>query len=98
MRALLTGANGFIGRACLHALARRGAELHLASRNRPADVPAGAKAHEVDLFDPARTEALLAEVRPTHLLHVAWVTTPGEYWTSPLNLRWLAASTELLRA
>ena len=40
---------------------------------------------------------MLAEVRPTHLLHLAWETTPGEYWNSPLNLRWLAAGAELLR-
>lgn len=97
MRVLLTGASGFVGRACQLALAERGVELHLASRSRPATVPVGAVVHGVDLFDTAWTEALVAEVRPTHLLHVAWVTTPGEYWTSPLNLRWLAASAELLR-
>lgn len=98
MRVLLTGASGFVGGACQSALARRQVELHLACRHRPPIVPIGATAHELDLFDTGRTEALLAEVRPTHLLHVAWVTTPGEYWNSPLNLKWLAASTELLRA
>jgi nucleoside-diphosphate-sugar epimerase len=98
MRVLLTGGSGFIGRTCQLALAERQVELHLVCRSRPPTVVAGAIVHEMDLFDSVRTEALLADVRPTHLVHVAWVTTPGEYWTSPLNLRWLAASAELLRA
>jgi nucleoside-diphosphate-sugar epimerase len=40
----------------------------------------------------------MAAVRPTHLLHLAWVTTPGAYWTSPDNERWVEASLGLLRA
>src|SRR5439155_6654344 len=41
--------------------------------------------------------ALLAAVRPTHLLHLAWIATPGVYWTSPENHRWVEASLHLLR-
>jgi nucleoside-diphosphate-sugar epimerase len=40
---------------------------------------------------------LLALVRPSHLLHFAWIATPGVYWTSPDNFGWLAASQHLLR-
>ena len=35
--------------------------------------------------------------RPTHLLHFAWIATPGVYWNSAENHRWLAASRHLLR-
>jgi nucleoside-diphosphate-sugar epimerase len=31
------------------------------------------------------------------LLHFAWIATPGVYWQSPENFRWLAASEHLLR-
>jgi nucleoside-diphosphate-sugar epimerase len=40
----------------------------------------------------------MATVQPTHLLHLAWVTTPGVYWTSPENRRWMTASQKLLEA
>jgi nucleoside-diphosphate-sugar epimerase len=40
---------------------------------------------------------LLERVVPTHLLHFAWIATPGVYWHSPDNARWLAASEHLLR-
>jgi nucleoside-diphosphate-sugar epimerase len=35
-------------------------------------------------------------VRPTHLLHLAWIATPGVYWTSPENHCWVEASKHLL--
>ena len=40
----------------------------------------------------------MENVRPTHLLHLAWIATPGTYWTSPDNYRWVAASKRLLFA
>ena len=83
-RVLVTGAGGFIGRASLPALAARGYEIH--------------PARGVDLRDPGAAVALLEAVAPTHLLHFAWVTTPGLYWTSPENRSWLEAGRALLRA
>jgi nucleoside-diphosphate-sugar epimerase len=38
------------------------------------------------------------DVRPTHLLHLAWETTHGAFWSAPANLDWLAASVHLVRA
>jgi nucleoside-diphosphate-sugar epimerase len=34
-------------------------------------------------------------IKPTHLLHLAWIATPGVYWSSPLNEAWRAASRHL---
>ncbi len=51
-----------------------------------------------DLLDGRETEAVLSRVQPTHLLHFAWYTVPGRYWTAPDNLRWTEASLRLLRA
>src|SRR5581483_9823238 len=93
---LITGAAGFVGRHCLPPLARRDYVVHAAGRRPPAG-RAGAHWHAADLLDPGQVADLLAEVRPTHLLHLAWVTTPGAYWASPDNLAWLAASLHLVR-
>jgi nucleoside-diphosphate-sugar epimerase len=92
---LITGATGFVGSACLR---RRpdGAEVHAAAR-RPGLAPADCCFHSLDLFDAAAVGELLSTLRPTHLLHLAWITTPGHYWTSPENQRWVAASLHLLR-
>lgn len=53
--------------------------------------------HVADLMDPTQVRALMQRVRPSHLLHLAWYVAPGEYWRSPENLRWVAASLDLAR-
>jgi nucleoside-diphosphate-sugar epimerase len=52
--------------------------------------------HQCDLFDQAAVSCLLAQIRPTHLLHLAWVATPGLYWTSSENYRWVEATKHLV--
>lgn len=94
---LLTGATGFIGTHCVPELLARDYEVHaLTSRSVP-DI-AGAQWHHADLFDAARTAALLEQVRPTHLLHLAWYTVPARYWQAMENIDWVQASLGLLRA
>lgn len=58
----------------------------------------GASYHAVDLFDGKAVAALVEQVRPTHLLHFAWNATPGIYWTTPENFRWVSASLALLES
>lgn len=94
---LVTGASGFIGRHCLQPLAARGYQVHALARHSP-EHDGGAIWHYADLFDPVATAAVLAQTRPTHLLHLAWDATPGKYWTSTENFRWVAASLNLLDA
>jgi nucleoside-diphosphate-sugar epimerase len=52
----------------------------------------------VDLLAAGHANELIALVQPSHLLHLAWYAEPGKYWQSPINLKWLAASLELLLA
>ena len=54
--------------------------------------------HKVDLLDLSQISPLLARLRPSHLLHFAWYTVPGNYWNSVENLRWVQASLGLLQA
>jgi nucleoside-diphosphate-sugar epimerase len=83
-RILVTGARGFIGRQCLPKLRTLG-EVHALSSS------------EVDLLEGAPLE-LLKKLKPTHLLHLAWIAEPGVFWESPLNQRWQQASVALFEA
>jgi nucleoside-diphosphate-sugar epimerase len=82
LKILVTGAGGFLGRHCVAALSQHDVQ------------PVTHK--DCDLFDARAVAALMRNVKPTHLLHLAWQTKPGIYWTSPENLAWLRASTVLL--
>jgi nucleoside-diphosphate-sugar epimerase len=99
-RVLVTGAGGFIGRCSLAPLSAAGFEVHAAFSPRAPSPPAanGVAAHRADLLDARDIDALLDAVRPTHLLHFAWIATPGEYWRSADNYRWLAAGKRLVEA
>lgn len=94
MRVVLTGASGFIGRETIAPLRALGAEVHALGRHAVAED--GVTIHAIDLLttDPA---ALLAEIAPTHLLHLAWYAEPGKFWQAPENLDWVAASLRLVR-
>ncbi|MBD3812297.1 MAG: NAD(P)-dependent oxidoreductase [Betaproteobacteria bacterium] len=96
-RVLLTGAGGFIGRHCLPILHDAGFEVHALSRDQRKS-ESGVQWHSVNLFVDGAAEKLLAKVRPTHLLHLAWYAEPGRYWTAPENFQWVRASLALLQA
>lgn len=95
IRLLVTGASGFIGRHCLASLRSSDIEIHATSTRNDVRHAGVAYCHPCDLLDRESGSRLISEVRPTHLLHLAWIATPGEYWTSPLNEEWKVASRQL---
>jgi nucleoside-diphosphate-sugar epimerase len=97
-RVLLTGAGGFIGRACIGPLVERGFEVHAVARTPAADADTRAAWHHHDLLAPDEPARLVDAVRPTHLLHMAWYAVPAKYWTAPENADWAAASVALAHA
>ncbi|MBU0726187.1 MAG: NAD(P)-dependent oxidoreductase [Alphaproteobacteria bacterium] len=95
MKVLLTGGSGFLGRHVLAALARHGIETVAVGRRKPE----GASAFiEADLLAAADFAEIMRHAGATHLLHLAWYAEHGKYWTSPLNLRWVDATTRLVEA
>jgi nucleoside-diphosphate-sugar epimerase len=96
MRVLVTGASGFIGTPAVEQLVRAGVEVHALGRHDPAI--RGCVHHGVDLLEAADLAPILARVKPSHLLHLAWVTTPRLLWTTPDNLDWVGASLRLVKA
>ena len=95
-RILILGGTGFVGSATTFQLVAAGHEVHLAGRREWREPRA--TFHELDLLTAHDFDGLISEIRPTHLLHFAWVTEPGVYWTSPLNLAWVAGSLNLATA
>ena len=85
-RVLVTGARGYVGRGTVQPLRDLGLDV----------IPAGRA--EADLLRPGAPAALIAATRPTHLLHLAWTTAHGRYWTDPANTAWVEATARLLEA
>jgi nucleoside-diphosphate-sugar epimerase len=95
-RVLVTGATGFVGRQALGPLQDRSFEIHAMARGPQPETDV--TWHAVDLLDAPQLERIVSEVRATHLLHLAWYAVHGSYWRSPENLRWVEASSRLVRA
>jgi nucleoside-diphosphate-sugar epimerase len=98
-RILVTGGSGFIGRQCLQGMiAFAEGEIHAVSRSGEGPFADCVTWHAGDLRDSEACRALVAQVRPSHLLHGAWIATPGLYAASPENDRWVSAGKALLDA
>lgn len=98
-RILITGATGFIGRHCVPRLGAAGYEVHALSSQPRRSGEFGAHVwHRFNLLDVPACRRAIEVVRPTFLLHLAWLATPGLFWHSGHNLQWLAGSIELFRA
>lgn len=93
---LLTGATGFIGRHVIGSLVDRGFNVHAVGRNQP-DHP-DVQWHPLDILDEDQIRRTTTSIAATHLLHFAWYVEHGSFWTSSENLRWVAATLDLVRA
>jgi nucleoside-diphosphate-sugar epimerase len=96
-RVLVTGATGFIGSHCIAPLKARGYEVHAAAKGVPAESDDGLVWHDCDLLAPGVAKRLMASIRPTHLLHLAWFVVPGQLITSLENFAWVSASLDLIQ-
>ena len=93
----MTGASGFVGLPAVAELARRGEQVHaLTSRASPPQL-AGVRWHLADLGEESAVRALVEELRPDVLLHLAWYVEPGLFWEARENVAWVERSLRLLR-
>jgi nucleoside-diphosphate-sugar epimerase len=90
-RVLITGASGFVGSHCLRRLLLEDCELHAVTRTGIGGGDARVHWHSVDLREPNQVRRIISAVRPSHLLHCAWIAIPGIYAHSPENEHWLRA-------
>jgi nucleoside-diphosphate-sugar epimerase len=95
-RVLVSGAGGFVGRRVLGDLLARGCEVHAVGRGAPASSPPDVRWHAADLLDAGARRALVAEIAPSHLLHLAWYAEPGAFWNARENASWVAATVGLV--
>lgn len=95
---LVTGANGFIGRHTLPILVQKGWEVHAVCFSAPAPAESGVIWHQVDLLNREAAIDLVASVRASHLLHLAWYVNPVDYWSSPKNFKWVRGTLDMLDA
>jgi nucleoside-diphosphate-sugar epimerase len=96
-KVLITGATGFIGRQAIPPLLEKGYEIHAVSSQRSPIQLDGVTWHLVNLFDYKAVEEMIDLIRPSHLLHFAWIASPGVCWNSTDNLSWVEASLHLIR-
>lgn len=95
IKVLVTGASGFVGKACFDLLQNLGVEA-VGTRLKPL---ISAEFYPVDLlripYDKYFRDLIL-DMKPTHLLHSAWDVKPG-YRDSKENLEWLISSIKLVK-
>ncbi|MCB1120836.1 MAG: NAD(P)-dependent oxidoreductase [Verrucomicrobiae bacterium] len=93
MKVLVTGGSGLIGQHCIRGFLQAGHEVTgLFSRSKPA--LEGCQWLQVDLLDEAQRNAVVDEVRPEVLVHLAWQVGDVD---GGIQLDWLAASLCLIR-
>ncbi|MBH5320635.1 NAD(P)-dependent oxidoreductase [Paenibacillus sp. GSMTC-2017] len=95
---IVTGANGFVGKQVMELLQHSEYHVyaltsHIGNKQNSERVTW----FEVNLLDERQITALFDQLEaPTHLLHLAWDTTPGLYWNSATNFQWVKATLSLV--
>lgn len=92
---LITGATGFIGRACLDVLLDKNWEIHAIYHKRPPLDNHKIYWHTADILDHASVTQLIKQISPTYLLHLAWIVDHQVFWSTDKNIDYIAATVHL---
>ena len=94
-RVLVTGGSGLIGRPTVLALKEAGFQVVALSRTGP--VAGADETLTADILDKASRRAAVERAGASHLLHLAWHGgDPAARWHGPENIRWAAATLDLV--
>jgi nucleoside-diphosphate-sugar epimerase len=98
-KVLVTGARGFIGWQTVKLLQDHGYEVHAITSGELPDDAKDVYWHSIDLLNLDQIDDLLTSIKPSHLLHLAWYVTSGQ-WSSPNDehIKWVQASLQLIRS
>ncbi len=96
-KVLVTGATGFIGKACLSVLKHTDLEIHATYRNRPISDITNVHWYHCDILNHDNISAVVSEVKPDYLLHLAWIVDHKTCMTSELNIDYIFASIHLYK-
>ena len=93
-KVLLTGATGLIGQEAIPFLKQKGFEIYALSTRQ---IPAAGGVHflQGNMLEQQVIRQLVADIKPTHLLHFAWATTG--LFDNNINFSFLSASMDLLQ-
>lgn len=86
MNILITGAAGFVGGYAIRAFAAQGDAVHamiLPQEQLSADTSALCRVHGCDLLDAEAVSALLHEIQPDRILHLAAQSSVAASWREP---------------
>lgn len=96
-KVLLTGATGFIGRACLDVLQKAHFEIHALHRHRSLIPGNNIIWHSCDILNAKAVSELIAEIQPDYLIHLAWIVDHKIFWSSEKNIDYIFASLHLYK-
>lgn len=95
-KVLVTGGNGWIGRYVVSMLHKMGWEVHATYRKAPL-LDITCVWHQANLLSHTEVAALINQVKPSHLVHLAWEAVPPHHYNSLANYDWVQSSITLFR-
>ena len=98
MKIIITGASGFVGRHLVDIFKDTDHEIHATyHQKKHSQELSKINWHKLDLFQDAEVKKLINQIKPTHIIHLAWYTEHGKFWKSEKNKEWMDASIKLFQ-
>jgi GDP-4-dehydro-6-deoxy-D-mannose reductase len=83
MRVLITGGTGFVGTHLTQYLRSRAVEIAVLAWNVPSSSPDAVKRYAVDIRNADGVRAVVREISPTHIYHLAGISVVADSWSNP---------------